>query len=184
MQRCRRLRFASLVAFILGFAALGFTGAAQATSFTLGTISGPGTYTFGNNKDLGPFTDKVFFTIAPSVSLIFSAEAVQNTWRHGGIYDMDGTLLDASGIIEEADAVLENFHPYPDRRVSWQSMVLGPGTYHLDIFGTSQSDVGVWNDYSGTVQFAATPLPGSWLLMLTALGGFGLLGRFRGGKPA
>jgi len=184
MPRSRRLGFASLVAFILGFAALGFTGAAQATSFTLGPISGPGTYAFGNNKDLGPFTDKVFFTIVPGVSLIFSAEAVQSTWRHGGIYDMDGTLLDASGVIEDADAVLENFHPYPDRRVTWHSMVLGPGTYHLDIFGDSQSDVGVWNDYSGAVQFAATPLPGSLFLMLTALGGFGLLARFRVRTPA
>jgi len=180
MLRSRTHGFAFFFAFILGWNTLGFTGAAEATSFTLPTITGPGTYDFGNSKDLGPFTDHVYFTIAPGVSLIFSAEALHSTWRHGGIYDLDGTLTDASGIIEQADSVLTNFHPYPDVLVTWRSKVLGPGNYHLDIFGNSQSDVGpVPNDYAGKIQFAATPLPGALLLMLTALGGMGLLGRFR-----
>jgi hypothetical protein len=180
MLRSRALGFAFSVAFILGFAE-----AAQATSFTLGTIAGPGTYNFGNSKDLGPFTDRVYFTIAPGVSLIFSGEALHSTWRHGGIYDLDGTLTEASGIIAEADAVFTNFHPYPDVLVTWQSIVLGPGNYHLDIFGNSESDVGPDpNDYSGQIQFAATPLPASLLLMLTALGGMGVLGPFRIRKSA
>lgn len=154
----------------------GFAGAAQATSFSLGNISGPGSYSFGNNKDLGPFTDNVHFIIDPGVSLIFSAVATNHTWRHGGIYDMDGTLSDASGVILDGDSALVNPpYPYPDSVVTLQSFVLGPGHYYLSIFGTSESDVGVWNDYFGTIQFAQTPLPASLLLMLTALGGFAVL---------
>lgn len=178
----RHIKIAS--AFLLALV-FGFAGAAQATSFSLGHITGPGDFSFGNSKDLGPFTDKVHFTIDPGVTLIFSATAVNHTWRHGGIFDMDGTLSDASGVIQDADANLVNPpFPYPDRLVTFQDIVLGPGHYFLSIFGTSESDVGVWNDYSGTIQFSATPLPASLLLMLTALGAIGGLGWRRIGKAA
>ena len=162
---------------------LGFAGGAKATSFNLGNISGPGSFSFGNNKDLGPFTDKIHFTINAGVTLTFSATAVNHTWRHGGIYNMDGTLSDASGVILNGDAALVNPpFPYPDAVVSFQNIVLGPGHYFLSIFGTSESGVGVWNPYSGTIQF--TPLPASLLMMLTALGAFGFLGWRRNGKAA
>jgi hypothetical protein len=178
-------RFHKIGLVLLAALVIGFSGGAQATSFSLGNISGPGTFSFGNNKDLGPFTDKVHFIIDPGVSLILSADATNHTWRHGGIYDMDGTLSDASGVILNADADLVNPpYPYPDRVVILQSILLGPGHYYLSIFGTSESEVGVWNDYSGTIQFAATPLPASLLFMLTALGAFGLLGWRRIGKSA
>ena len=98
---------------------------------------------------------------------------------------MDGTLNDASGILLNGDAATVNPpFPYPNRTVTLQSIVLGPGSYYLSIFGTSESDVGVWNDYAGTIQFTATPLPTSLLMMLTALGGFGLLGWRRNNKAA
>ena len=171
MSRHFKITFAFLLALLFGLA-----GGAHATSFSLGNISGPGTFSFGNSKDLGPFTDNVHFIIDPGVSLIFSATATNHTWRHGGIYDMDGTLSDASGIILDGDSALVNPpFPYPDSVVTLQSIVLGPGHYYLSIFGTSESDVGVWNDYSGTIQFAQTPLPASLLFMLTALGAFGFL---------
>lgn len=54
----------------------------------------------------------------------------------------------------------------------------------MSIFGTEFSDVGISSSYSGTVTFAATPLPASLLFMLTGLCAFGLLGRFRIGKSA
>lgn len=178
-------RFHKIGLVLLAALVIGFSASAQATSFSLGNISGPGTFSFGNDKDLGPFTDKVHFIIDPGVSLIFSADATNHTWRHGGIYNMDGTLSDASGVILDADADLVNPpFPYPDRVVTLQSILLGPGHYFLSIFGTSESEVGVWNAYSGTIQFAATPLPASLLLMLTALGGLGVLGWRRSEKAA
>ena len=181
MTRHSKIGLAFLVALIVGFA-----GAAQATSFSLGNISGPGTFSFGNTKDPGPFTDKVHFVINPGVSLIFSAEATNGFWRHGSIFDMDGTLSDASGIILNGDAVT-NYpisSPYPERVVSFANTVLGPGHYYISIFGTAFSDVGGINSYTGNIQFAQTPLPASLLMMLTALGGFGLLGWRRIGKSA
>jgi hypothetical protein len=185
MLRHSRIGFALLGAFAIGALVLGFAGGAKATSFNLGNISGPGSFSFGNSKDLGPFTDKVHFTIDPGVSLIFSADAVNHTWRHGGIYNMDGTLSDASGVILNGDGALVNPpFPYPDAIVSFQNIVLGPGHYFLSIFGNSESDVGVWNDYTGNIQFAATPLPAALLMMLTALGSFGFLGWRRKGKAA
>jgi hypothetical protein len=180
MTRHLRIGLVLIATFIIGFA-----GGAQATSFNLGNISGAGSFSFGNSKDLGPFTDKIHFTIDPGVSLIFSADAVNHTWRHGGIYNMDGTLSDASGVILNGDAALVNPpYPYPDAVVSFQNIVLGPGHYFLSIFGDSESDVGVWNDYGGTIQFTATPIPAALLMMLTALGGLGLFGWRRNGKAA
>src|SRR3954470_20518584 len=123
-------RFHKIGLVLLAALVVGFSGGAQATSFSLGNISGPGTFSFGNDKDLGPFTDKVHFVIDPGVTLTFSADATNHTWRHGGIYDMDGTLSDDSGVILNADADLVNPpDPYPDRVVTFQSLVLGPGHY-------------------------------------------------------
>jgi hypothetical protein len=181
MTRHTKFGLAILVAFIFGFA-----GAAQATSFSLGNISGPGTHAFGNNKDPGPFTDRVHFVIDPGVTLTVKVDAKNEFWRHGGIDDMDGTLSGSSGVILNGDAIttFPLSSPYPIRLVTFADIVLGPGHYFVSIFGTANSDVGGINTYSGTIQFGATPLPASLLMMLTALGGFGLLGWRRIGKSA
>ena len=173
MTRHHKFGLALLLALIFGFA-----GGAQATSFSLGSISGPGTYSFGNTKDPGPFTDRIHFTIDPGVTLTVSVDASNPFWRHGGIDDMDGTLNDASGVILDGDA-LTTFpisSPYPIREIHFVDIVLGPGSYFVEIFGNAFSDVGGVNTYSGTISFTQTPLPASLLMMLTALGGFGLLG--------
>jgi hypothetical protein len=155
---------------------VGLAGSAKATSLSLGHISGPGVFSTGNNKDIGPFTDRIYFLIEPGISLIFSATVLHHTWRHGGIYDMDGTLNDASGVILNGDATTIFTSPYPDRLVTFPEIVLGPGRYFVSIFGHSSMEVHSFNDYSIKATFAATPLPASLVFMLTALGAFGGLG--------
>jgi hypothetical protein len=180
MSRHSKILLAVLFALVFGLA-----GSAQATSFSLGNISGPGVFSTGNSKDYGPFTDKVHFTIDPGVTLIFKATAIAYGWRHGGIPDFDGTLSDASGIIQNGDASAVYFpNPYPNYMVTFPDIVLGPGHYFVSLFGNSWLDVNSHNDYTIKVTFASTPLPASLLLMLTALGGFGLLGWRRFGKSA
>ena len=177
-------RFHKIALVLLAALVIGFSGGAQATSFSLGHITGPGTFSFGNDKDPGPFEDRVHFIIDPGVSFIVKVDAKNAFWRHGGIDDMDGTLNDASGVILNGDA-LTTFplsSPYPIRVITFADIVLGPGHYFISIFGTPFSDVGGRNTYSGTVAFAATPLPASLLLMLTALGAFGALGWRRIGQ--
>src|SRR4051812_3194813 len=140
MTRGSKIGFALLVAFLAGF-----SGTAQATSFNLGNVSGPSVLSVGNGKDVGPFTDNYYFTINPGLSLVFSALVTDETWRHGGIYDMDGTLSDSSGIVQNGDATTSDFPPpYPVRSVNFMTTLLGPGVYKLSIFGNSESDVGVW----------------------------------------
>lgn len=170
MTRNSKIAFAFLLALLLGF-----SGGAQATSFNLGNVSGPTQFSIGNQKLPGPFLDKFHFTIDPGVSLNFSAFANTGPSRHDAILDMEGTLSDASGVILNADAVTV-ITIYPDRQLTFPSTLLGPGHYFLSIFGTETSDVSIGGPYTGTLTFAATPLPGALLLMLTALGGFGLLG--------
>jgi hypothetical protein len=176
MTRLKKIWPALLATFIIGY-----SGGAQATSFNLGSISGPGVFSVGYTKDPGPFTDLYFFTIDPGVSLDFSAFVFNAFGRHSAIGDMDGTLSDASGVILDADAIDNGdpMFPAPHRELTFPQTLLGPGNYKMAIFGTVFSDVGISADYSGTVTFAATPLPGALLLMLTALGGVGLLGRLR-----
>jgi len=63
--------------------------------------------------------------------------------------------------------------------------ISGPGHYFLSLFGTATNAFpGPSSHYSGTIQFAQTPLPASLLFMLTALAGFGLLNRRRIGTSA
>jgi hypothetical protein len=179
-MRHSKTGLALLLALVFGLA-----GSAQATSFTLGNISGRGSYTIYDSKDPGQFTDKIHFTIDPGVSLIFKASVINYTWRHGGIYDMDGTLSDASGVIRNADAeTIYSSAPYPNRLVTFPATTLGPGHYFMSIFGNSFSDVLASNTYLAHIQFAATPLPASLLLMLTALGTIGGLGWHRLRKSA
>jgi len=181
MLRHNRIALALLLALVFGWA-----GGAQATSFNLGQITGPSAFGTGNNKAAGPFTDKIHFTIAAGVSLVFKADVVSNFWRHGAIDDLDGTLSDASGVILDADAltVYPITSPYPTRLVTFAETVLGPGHYYISLFGNSWLDVNSINDYTASIQFAQTPLPGALLFMLTALGGFGLFGWRRSGKTA
>ena len=173
MSRQILIRFTLLLALLFGFA-----GGAGATSFNLGNISGPGDFTISNNKAYGPFTDKIHFTIDPGVSLIVNIGVVNDFWRHGGIDDLDGTLSDDSGVILDGDGqtVFPITSPYPSRLVTFAQTVLGPGHYYISLFGNSWLDVNSINQYSAHIQFAATPLPASLLLMLTALGGVGVLG--------
>ena len=181
MTRHSKIGLALLVAFVAGFA-----GGAGATSFSLGNISGPGTFSFGNNKDPGPFVDKVHFIIDPGVMLDFTAFATTGFSNRSWILDMDGTLSDASGVILDADAVTL-FAPegFPKRDVNYPKTLLGPGHYFLSIFGTAtHAFPGPSSPYSGSITFAATPLPASLLFMLTALGASGLLGWRRIGKSA
>jgi len=164
---------------------LGFSGAAQATSFSLGPISGPGSFSIGNTKDPGPFEDRVHFTIDPGVTLLVNAKAFNQSGRHDGIYDLDGTLNDSSSVLLEGDSqTLPGLggQPYPYQLVTFASIVLGPGSYYFSIFGTEDSDVGISSDWAGTVTFSQTPLPPALILMLTALGGMGLFGRSRSRK--
>jgi hypothetical protein len=185
MQRSRAFGAAFLFSLVLAFATFGFAGVGQATSFSLGHITGPGSFFVGNNKDPGPFEDRVHFIIDPGVHLIFSAEIRSDFWRHGGIDPFNGNLSDLSVIIENADSVTidDAVHsPYPYTLVTFGRIVLGPGHYVISMFGTAFSDVGAHNSWGGTVVFSQTPLPGAFLLMLTALGGMGVLGRFRGRK--
>jgi len=168
-----------LVALLVGFA-----GMAQATSFSLGNVSGPSVFNVENIKDTGPFLDKIHFIIDPGVTLVFSALVGNYATRHDGIYDLEGTLSDASGVILNGDAVVINPLPYPDREITFPATLLGPGHYYLSLFGHAYTDVARGSPYYATIQFAATPLPASLLMMLTALGGFGLLGWRRSGRAA
>lgn len=165
-------------------AVFGFAGAAQATSFNLGNISGPGQFAFGNNKFVRPFTDKVHFTINPGVTLTFSAFVSTGFARRSHILDMDGTLSDDSGVILDGDAFTVMPEGFPDRHVKFQNTVLGPGHYYLSIFGTATStNPGPMSRaYAGTITF--TPLPASLLFMLTALCGLGIFGRHRAKQTA
>lgn len=94
MTRLPKIGLALLTALVVGF-----SSGAQATSFNLGNISGPGVFSVGNSKAPGPFTDLIFFTIDPGVTLNFGAFVFNAFGRHGAIGDMDGTLSDASGVI-------------------------------------------------------------------------------------
>ncbi len=181
MLRHHRFALALLLALVFGCA-----GGAQATSFNLGQVTGPGSFTTGNDKAAGPFTDTSHVTIAAGVSLIFKADIVNRVWRHGAIDDLDGTLSDASGVISDGDAttVYPSSYPYPSRLVTFTGTVLGPGHYYISLFGNSWLDVNSVNSYTANIQFAQTPLPGALLFMLTALAGFGLLGRRRSGRSA
>ena len=179
MLRHSKLAFALLLALVF------CAGGAQATSFNLGNISGPGTFTTGNSKAFGPFTDKIHFTIDPGVTLILKASAINPSWRHGGITDFDGTLSDSSGIILNGVASTDfSTPPYPDYLVSFANIVLGPGHYYISLFGNSWLDVNSVNSYTAKLQFAQTPLPGALLFMLTALGAFGVIGRRKTAKTA
>jgi hypothetical protein len=181
MLRSRSFGFAFLIAFILGF-----SGAAQATSFTLGPVSGPTIFDIGNSKGEGPFTDLYFFSIDPGVALDVSAFVTTGFSRISFIADLDGTLSGASGVIVDGDTSTV-FSPEgrPKRDVNFATTLLGPGNYVLSLFGTATAAFpGPTSPYSGQIQFAATPLPGALLLMLTALGGIGILGRLRGRKSA
>jgi hypothetical protein len=170
MQRSRTLGFAFFIAFILGS-----SGAAQATSFSLGHVTGPGTFSVGNNKAPGPFEDRVHFIIEPGVHLIFSADIRSDFWRHGGIDPLNGNLTYHSAVLENADSVtLDDLShsPYPYTLVTFGKIVLGPGHYVISMFGTAFSDVGAQNSWGGTVTFSQTPLPTSLIFMLTALSTF------------
>jgi hypothetical protein len=177
MQRSRPLGFAFFIAFILGF-----TGAAQATSFSLGHITGPGIFSVGNYKGPGPFEDRVHFIIDPGIHLVFSADIRSDFWRHGVIDPLNGNLTYHSAVLENADSVTIDdpaHSPYPYTLVTFGKLVLGPGHYVISMFGTAFSDVGASNSWGGTVTFSQTPLPPAFVLMLTALGAVGLFGRFR-----
>ena len=172
MTRHRKIGFALLVAFIVGSA-----GTAQATSFNLGNVSGPSVLSGTNKKDVGPFTDNYYFTIDPGVSLLFSARILSNSFRYGGIYDLDGTLS-GSGINLDGEASLISPGLYPTSQVTFLATLLGPGTYKLSLFGTSTLYLPSYNDYYATITLAApTPLPPALFLMLTALGALGWFGR-------
>jgi hypothetical protein len=176
MPRGRTLGFAFFVAFVLGLAAL--TGAAQATSFSLGHITGPRTFSVGNNKAPGPFEDRVHFIIDPGVHLVFRADIRSDFWRHGGIDPLNGKLTYHSAVLENADSVTlddPSHSPYPYTLITFGKIVLGPGHYVMSMFGTAFSDVGAYNSWGGTVTFSQTPLPPALVLMLTALGAFGLI---------
>jgi hypothetical protein len=178
MTRHSKILFALLAAFVVGF-----SGGAHATSFNLGSVSGPTVLPVGYGKLPGPFTDHYFFSIDPGASLVFSALVTGDTWRHGYFSDFDGTLSDASGVILDGDSLYYHTqNPYPYFQVAFPNTLLGPGQYHLSIFGTAGSDVDSFTSYSGQITLAATPLPPSMLLMLTALGGVGLFSWIRSGK--
>jgi hypothetical protein len=177
-MRCiRPFGFAFVIALLIGL-----SGAAQATSFTLGNVSGPTALAIGNNKGPGPFTDLYFFSIDPGVLLDVSAFVTTGFSRISFILDLDGTLNGAAGVIVNGDAHTV-FAPegFPKRDVIFATTPLGPGNYVLKLFGTATAAFpGPTSSYSGNIQFAATPLPGALLLMLTALAGIGVLGRLRG----
>jgi hypothetical protein len=123
MPRQSRLGLALLAASMLGF-----TGTAEATSFDLGSVSGPKQLSGMNNKLPGPFTDHFYFTIDPGVTLIFRAWFNAYSFRHWDIADMDGTLSDASGVILNGDAETRyDSGPYPRRLVTYNAHTLGPG---------------------------------------------------------
>jgi hypothetical protein len=168
--------------------AFGFAGTAQATSFSLGHITGPGAYAIQNNKSPGAFEDRIHFVIDPGIHLVFSAKVHNQSDRHDAIHDLDGALTYHSAIIEDADARevgSPTGFPYPYYLVTFEKIVLGPGHYVITMFGHTTSDiVGKTSQWAGTVTFSQTPLPGALLLMLTALGAFGLIGRFRRGMSA
>jgi hypothetical protein len=164
-------RFSRLSLALLAVLCLGFAGSARATSFSLGHVSGPFSFSVMNGKLTGPFVDKFHFIIDPGVSLIFTADFNLYSFRHWDIADLDGTLSDASGVILNGDASsLDEPSGYPRRLVTFPSLQLGPGHYFVSIFGHAFSDVGATIVYSGTIQLARTPIPTSLLMLLTALG--------------
>lgn len=178
----RRCRFA--LALIATFTFGGLSGSAAATSFSLGHITGPGVYTIENNKSPAPeaFEDRIHFIIDPGIHLVFSAEVHNQTDRHFGIHDLDGSLTYHSAVIEDGDSRETGSptgFPYPYILVTFEEVVLLPGHYVITMFGHATSDIGHSSQWAGTVTFSPTPLPPALFLMLTALGAIGVIGRLR-----
>jgi len=176
MTRSHKLSLVLVVLSVTGFA-----GSARSASFDLGHVSGPATLPVGNSGLSGPFQDDYHFTIDPGASLIFGAPVSTGFATHFGILDMDMELDNSPGTVVEGDAFTV-FIPggIPSREVTFPPRLLGPGDYVLSVFGTATGAFpGLTASYHGNIQLAATPLPGAFLLMLTALAGLGAAGRCR-----
>ncbi|MDQ7246652.1 hypothetical protein [Dongia sedimenti] len=175
MTRFSKLGFALLMALVSGF-----SGGAQAATIALGSYSGPSVIGVSQYRD-SPFVDDYQFTIGPGVTLQFSAFFSTGFSNRFWILDMGGTLSDSGGVILNGISETVLLPPFPDRRVTFPVMTLGPGSYVLSILGTPTSAYsGITSFYSGSITLAAiTPLPGALLFLLTALGAFAWLGRLR-----
>ena len=123
--------------------ALTVAGAAEARTETypLGTYAAPATHSIGDSDLIGAFTDFFPFTVAAGSPLIFSSEFSTGYSNITSILDMDANLVAKDGIVIEPGDATTSFLPegFPSRNVGFASILLQPGDYSLDLFGTETS---------------------------------------------
>lgn len=163
------------------------SGEVKATDQSLGSVATPTVLTFSGGALPGAFTDNFLFSIVGAAPLEFTAFLSTGYNNRFFILDMDASLLRDGVTVAEGDAVTKTLpEGFPSRDVSFQSIVLSPGSYALQVTGTATNavDSSSFSTYEGTMTFAAVAPtvaePATWLLFGAGAGAGAIgLGRRR-----
>jgi hypothetical protein len=162
---------ANLLKSTVGIVLLGIVGAASATSVPLSETTPPP----------GP-------TINPGDTGVISSTSVSGFFSNNYYFDLTGTSNLSDSLTGPLpffffDSVLYNGPAYSNQVAigipNFSVASLAPGYYQLLVEGVPLTSP---DSYSGTLSFTPVPIPASYWLLLSALGGLGLLVRRRDGS--
>ncbi|HEY4373064.1 MAG TPA: FxDxF family PEP-CTERM protein [Burkholderiales bacterium] len=155
---------------------------ASAATFDLGTHTPPFSATYGDSftSKVGDFVDDFVFTIAPGGTF----NTIAATIDLGTLFQITGLearLFQGSGPFVSGTTPLEQAWSSPisgTPGVNGDVLVISPttlaaGTYSLELRGTVTGDSG--GSYSGALNLAPVPEPGTYALMLAGLGLMGFI---------